>query len=218
MNKCNRSKARGYAKSLFGLSSMACGVAGDNLVIWGGAINSTTGNATLIYNIKEDQWTTTFTPPTPSTSSTAGASTPTGTTDTTQMSNKSPLGAPVGAGVAAVALVAAIGIFIYFRKKTARRQHQNEIKRPSPVAKESKYINMDSMSPPSDPPALEISKASAPHSPNIAFGKPQNLEHFNGHHQGRFTDTIQVHEVLKYCSLKYCGLKRALLEPSKMIH
>ncbi|KAF9202324.1 hypothetical protein BGZ49_007499 [Haplosporangium sp. Z 27] len=52
--------------------------------------------------------------------------------------------------------------------------------RPSPVAKESKYIDMDSMSPPSDPPALEISKASAPHSPDIAFGKPQNLEHSQG--------------------------------------
>ncbi|KAF9201005.1 hypothetical protein BGZ49_008767 [Haplosporangium sp. Z 27] len=146
----------------------ACGVAGDNLVIWGGITTLPIANTTLIYNFNEDQWTTTFTPPTPS------------TTDPTQTSNKSSLGAPIGAGVASVALVAAISILIYFRKKSARLQHQNGMKEPSPAPWESKYIDMDSMSPPSDPPALENSKSSTPRNPNVTLGNPQNLEHSQG--------------------------------------
>ncbi|KAF8960582.1 hypothetical protein BGZ46_001546 [Entomortierella lignicola] len=173
---------------------MACGVAGDYMVIWGGMNNfSTTGNATFIYNIKEDQWTTTFLPPTatgttgtigttgtsgtPGTSGSSGSSGSSGTTDPTQTSNKSSLGAPIGAGVGVVALVTAIGIFIYFRKKAARRQHQNGMKELPPTVWESKDIDKDPISPPLNPPVLEKSKTSAQQNSHITLGSPQNLEY-----------------------------------------
>ncbi|KAF9189417.1 hypothetical protein BGZ49_003815 [Haplosporangium sp. Z 27] len=140
--------------------------------------SSNIGDAMIIYNIKEDQWTTTFTPI--NSSSTPGASTPTGITDPTQTPNKSSLGAPVGAGVGAVVLVAAIGIFIYFRKKAARRKHQNETREPLPTAWESKNIDKDSMSPPAYPPALEKSKTSVQQNSHITLGNPQNPEYSQG--------------------------------------
>ncbi|KAG0212085.1 hypothetical protein BGX28_006846 [Mortierella sp. GBA30] len=99
-------------------SDMACAAAGDNFVAWGGEYNATkisNFGTPVIYNIRDNQWTTTFavglTTPTPDSSPALPAplvplSTP---------NNSSNSAAAIGGGIGAAMFVALFTFFMYRR-------------------------------------------------------------------------------------------------------
>ncbi|KAG0210502.1 hypothetical protein BGX33_004855 [Mortierella sp. NVP41] len=81
-------------------SSMACAVAGDNFVAWGGKNYTAMLDSTVIFNIKDNIWTDIFRP------------------------SRKTNGASIGGGVAAAAVLVAvfIGVFLYHHKRKRRTQ------------------------------------------------------------------------------------------------
>ncbi|KAG0211239.1 hypothetical protein BGX28_008306 [Mortierella sp. GBA30] len=112
-------------------TGMACTVAGDNFIVWGGNNNRNTPlQPMVIYNLKTDQWTNQFAIPIPPPHSTGtsnvtpisstSASTPTSTPSTSGGSSGTNVVA-IGSSICAVLAVAMIGFFIYYRRRNRRR-------------------------------------------------------------------------------------------------
>ncbi|KAG0042731.1 hypothetical protein BGZ83_000133 [Gryganskiella cystojenkinii] len=117
--------------SISARSSMACAVAGDSFLVWGGSANSTVvSNTPLIYNMRTNLWVNQFDPPSQTTTTPAGGSvggsppsvTNTSPPDTSSShgSNVGAIGGGVGAGIALIAIIAAL---IIFRRRKAKRQN-----------------------------------------------------------------------------------------------
>ncbi|KAF9121789.1 hypothetical protein BGX30_002366 [Mortierella sp. GBA39] len=105
-------------------TGMACTVAGDNFVAWGGDYNTSTSKFTapIIYNLKSNQWTTQFSlAPSPSITSSTGAPSSTSASAAANGPN-GPSAAAIGGGVvgAIVALVLGIFLFKYCRRTRAQ--------------------------------------------------------------------------------------------------
>ncbi|KAF9174146.1 hypothetical protein BGX21_007622 [Mortierella sp. AD011] len=97
-------------------SNMACTVSGDNFVAWGGdrfgEISEAMGTP-VIYNLKSNQWTTQY--------SLSGADVvPAGS------SNKTKVGAAIGASIGALVMLALIGYFV-FRRTQRSMDSQKDI-------------------------------------------------------------------------------------------
>ncbi|KAF9921572.1 hypothetical protein FBU30_008364 [Linnemannia zychae] len=83
-------------------AAMACSVAGDNFIAWGGTDGAKALNSTIIYDLKNDQWTNKYV------RSVSGATNNTGKN----------IGAITGGSIAAVLVIGlAIGYFVYRRRK-----------------------------------------------------------------------------------------------------
>ncbi|KAG0018194.1 hypothetical protein BGZ80_007467 [Entomortierella chlamydospora] len=118
-------------------SNMACTVSGDNFVAWGGdrfgEISEAMGTP-VIYNLKNNQWTTQF--------SLSGAeAVPTGS------SNKTKVGVAIGAVAGALAIFALIGYFV-FRRIQSGKNSQKDIESSSATgaggySEKSPPVNMD---------------------------------------------------------------------------
>lgn len=90
----------------------ACAVTGDQFIAWGGHGAYTLVNSTFVYNMKTDQWTTSYTAPSslPNT-----ASQTTGSDDTSSSSTKLIVIIVVVSGVLSTVILATI--FLYHRRK-----------------------------------------------------------------------------------------------------
>ncbi|KAF9130628.1 F-box only protein 42 [Mortierella sp. GBA39] len=82
-------------------AAMACSVAADNFIAWGGTDGNNTLSSMIIYNLSSEQWTTQF--------SLGGQSSSTS-------SDTSHLGGIIGGGVAAAVVVGAIAGYIIYRR------------------------------------------------------------------------------------------------------
>ncbi|KAF9368021.1 hypothetical protein BGX21_006887, partial [Mortierella sp. AD011] len=82
-----------------GRAGSACAVSGDYFIVWGGNAILAPTSLAMVYDIKTDSWTTSYTPPPPSSSSHTGAI----------------IGGCIGAAVALILLVAG---FIWYRKRS----------------------------------------------------------------------------------------------------
>ncbi|KAF9109763.1 Leucine-zipper-like transcriptional regulator 1 [Mortierella sp. AM989] len=103
---------------------VACTIAGDNLIIWGGidAYGTLASPAMLIYSMSNNTWITQYTPPASYLPSGTSPSTPSPSGDKGESSINA--GAIAGGVVGGLAVICAIVLFFIFR----RRQH-----RPKPV-------------------------------------------------------------------------------------
>ncbi|KAG0254450.1 Acyl-CoA-binding domain-containing protein 5 [Mortierella polycephala] len=94
-------------------ASMACTVAGDNFVAWGGSCNKNATKdfeTTIIYNLKSQQWTDEFSIASPYSASRAYV----------QTSSDDINVAAIGGGVGAAAVIFIIGAFVVSRIKSHR--------------------------------------------------------------------------------------------------
>ncbi|KAF9357481.1 hypothetical protein BGX26_003668 [Mortierella sp. AD094] len=108
-------------------NGMACSVAGDNFIAWGGGQLGKYVSALetpVIYNLKSSQWTTQFILPVAA-SSTTGPSTNSGTSSSPK-SSSSTSAAMIG-GIAAAAAIVVIGIlFLVFRRYRSSKDRTEE--------------------------------------------------------------------------------------------
>ncbi|KAH7032060.1 hypothetical protein BKA57DRAFT_497601 [Linnemannia elongata] len=107
---------------------MACTVAGDNFVAWGGRTltrNSTPFGTMIIYNLRTNQWTDQFSlaPPSSTTASPTKTSWPTGSGTPTPVPDDSNEAA-IGGGVAGAVVVAAIAFFLFRRHRSVRENQK----------------------------------------------------------------------------------------------
>ncbi|KAF9344568.1 hypothetical protein BGX26_004223 [Mortierella sp. AD094] len=106
-------------------SDMACAIAGDNFVAWGGDQNNNNvgmSGTPIIYNLKTNQWTTQFSLPAP----TVPAGT-INTPNTPNTPNKSNSGAAIGGAVAGVIVLAVIVYFVHARYETTERRRDDSL-------------------------------------------------------------------------------------------
>ncbi|KAG0055534.1 Leucine-zipper-like transcriptional regulator 1 [Gryganskiella cystojenkinii] len=117
---------------------MACAVAGDSFLAWGGcdengctfnATTTTTSTIPLIYNMRTNQWVHQFDPTPYQAPSTTQGPSPTNTQspDTTTASSSDGSNAKsIGGAVGAIAGLGVIGAFYFFRHKKSRQQARKD--------------------------------------------------------------------------------------------
>ncbi|KAF9992459.1 hypothetical protein BGZ79_003056 [Entomortierella chlamydospora] len=116
-------------------NNMACSVSGDNFVSWGGnqaGVYPTILLTPAVYNIKNNQWVTQYTPSVPTTSTTTTSSTTTASTSTPANTVNPPsksgsqTGPIIGGVVAGVVVLAIAGFFIHRRSKKLAKDNQGK--------------------------------------------------------------------------------------------
>ncbi|KAG0298964.1 hypothetical protein BGZ98_010397 [Dissophora globulifera] len=121
---------RGPDTDLNSARAMAsCAVTNDNFVVWGGfnSAQAMTTNVVLVYNMRTNQWTSTFDPtsptPTPSKSVTATSTTaaPTSTTPSTPTPVPRPIW-PIILGVIIALIIIIVGIIVVFRYRNRMKR------------------------------------------------------------------------------------------------
>ncbi|KAG0048147.1 hypothetical protein BGZ83_006844 [Gryganskiella cystojenkinii] len=132
---------------------MACAVAGDSFLAYGGSGVGISNAPIIIYNLRTNQWVNQFDPTgtsTPSPSSSPGSNS-SSTTDGSSLSSHGSSIGPIAGGIGAIVVLAAIGTFLFFRRRKTRQlvpKENNEVDSPSKVETNLHELRRD-LSPPS---------------------------------------------------------------------
>ncbi|KAF9117575.1 hypothetical protein BGW39_002053 [Mortierella sp. 14UC] len=145
----------------------ACAVSNDMFVAWGGcdgAMATMTSNVTVVYNLKTNQWVSSYSPfpyvrttgsaaATPSGTGTGNGSSPTDTATGAESDGNSSSGGIIGGIVGGLAVIGiVVGLFIFRRRRQVNQASTTAaVSEPVTVGKDNVYYNSDKGSPHTDP-------------------------------------------------------------------